>query len=204
VVGLSNSQGQREFILGMARERGLANLQILTGDITTFEFPESSQDRGFDRILSIEMFEHMRNYGLLLAKLRRWLKPDGRLFVHIFAHPVLSYPYEERDAEDWMTQHFFRGGLMPSEHLLAHFQDDLRIVRQWWVDGRHYQRTSEAWLAGIDRDPVAIRNILEGAYGPAAAIWHQRWRMFYMAVAEFFGHRQGREWGVSHLLFAPR
>ncbi|NBU12507.1 MAG: class I SAM-dependent methyltransferase, partial [Betaproteobacteria bacterium] len=146
IVGLSNSHGQREFITARAAERGYDNLTIYTGNVVDFEFNADQLGGGFDRVMSIEMFEHMRNYGLLLAKIRGWLKDDGKLFVHIFAHPTLSYPYEVRDGSDWMTQYFFLGGIMPSEHLLAHFQDDLRIVDQWWVDGRHYQQTSEHWL----------------------------------------------------------
>ncbi|NCA24748.1 MAG: class I SAM-dependent methyltransferase, partial [Betaproteobacteria bacterium] len=150
IVGLSNSHGQREFITARAAERGYDNLTIYTGNVVDFEFSADQLGGGFDRVMSIEMFEHMRNYGLLLAKIRGWLKDDGKLFVHIFAHPTLSYPYEVRDGSDWMTQYFFLGGIMPSEHLLAHFQDDLRIVDQWWVDGRHYQQTSEHWLQGMD------------------------------------------------------
>ncbi|NCU95171.1 MAG: class I SAM-dependent methyltransferase, partial [Betaproteobacteria bacterium] len=184
IVGLSNSHGQREFITARAAERGYDNLTIYTGNVVDFEFSADQLGGGFDRVMSIEMFEHMRNYGLLLAKIRGWLKDDGKLFVHIFAHPTLSYPYEVRDGSDWMTQYFFLGGIMPSEHLLAHFQDDLRIVDQWWVDGRHYQQTSEHWLQGMDgaRDPIELT--FRQAYGDDWKLWVQRWRMFYMAVAE--------------------
>ncbi len=204
IVGLSNSHGQREFITSRARERGFGNLTIHTGNVVDFDFTAEQLGGGFDRVISIEMFEHMRNYGLLLAKIRRWLKDDGKLFVHIFAHPTLSYPYEVRDETDWMTQYFFLGGIMPSEHLLAHFQDDLRIVDQWWVDGRHYQQTSEHWLQGMDAAKPQIEQIFRQAYGDDWRLWVQRWRMFYMAVAEFFGFDQGREWGVTHILFEPR
>lgn len=154
--------------------------------------------------MSIEMFEHMRNYGLLLAKISRWLKRDGRLFVHIFAHKLLSYPYEVRDDTDWMTQYFFLGGIMPSESLLLNFQDHLKIERQWWVSGQHYEKTSNHWLAGMDAAQAQIMPVFETAYGRDAAVWFQRWRMFYMAVAEFFGYARGNEWGVAHYLFAPR
>ncbi|WP_022956137.1 SAM-dependent methyltransferase [Perlucidibaca piscinae] len=210
VTGLSNSHGQREFILARAAERGLGNLTILTGNIVDFEFPAVSADGqrvepGFDRILSIEMFEHMRNYGLLLAKLSRWLNDDGQLFVHIFAHRHLAYFFEDREREDWMTRYFFSGGIMPSETLLANFQDHLVLTRQWWVDGRHYEKTSNHWLAGMDASRHEIMALFRTCYGnEQAAIWFQRWRMFYMAVAELFGYDHGREWGVGHYLFSKR
>ena len=204
IVGLSNSHGQREFIERRARERGLTNVRILTGNVVDFDFPAGGVDSGFDRVMSIEMFEHMRNYGLLLAKISRWLKEDGKLFVHIFAHKLLSYPYEVKDDTDWMTQYFFLGGIMPSENLLLNFQDDLKVERQWWVSGQHYEKTSNHWLAGMDAAKAQIMPVFETAYGRDAAIWFQRWRMFYMAVAEFFGYAQGNEWGVAHYLFSRR
>ncbi len=210
IVGLSNSHGQREFIQARAHERGFANLTILTGNIVDFQFPANdvsgnTLNAGFDRILSIEMFEHMRNYDLLLAKLAGWLHDDGRLFVHIFAHRHLAYFFEDKARDDWMTRYFFTGGIMPSETLLAHFQDDLRLVRQWWVDGRHYEKTSNHWLAGMDAHRDDIMPLFAACYGAdQAAIWFQRWRMFYMAVAELFGYDQGREWGVGHYLFEKR
>lgn len=204
IVGLSNSQGQREFIEARARERGLTNLRILTGNIVDFDFPAQDVPAGFDRVLSIEMFEHMRNYGLLLAKIARWLTADGKLFVHIFVHKLLSYPYEVRDETDWMTQYFFLGGLMPSENLLLNFQDDLKLERQWWVSGQHYEKTSNHWLAGMDAARARILPVFRQAYGDEARVWFQRWRMFYMAVAEFFGYAAGNEWGVAHYRFVPR
>lgn len=210
IVGLSNSHGQREYIEARARERGLGNLTILTGNIVDFGFPATSADgrhidAGFDRILSIEMFEHMRNYDLLLKKLAGWISPTGKLFVHIFAHRHLTYFFEDRERDDWMTRYFFTGGIMPSEHLLAHFQDDFRLESQWWVDGRHYERTSNHWLAGMDAAREEILALFRPTYGEdQAEIWFQRWRMFYMAVAELFGYDEGREWGVGHYLFTPR
>lgn len=204
VVGLSNSTGQREFIEARAKERGLNNLRVVTANIVDVQFPVNGVEAGFDRILSIEMFEHMRNYGLLLKKLSGWLKDDGKLFVHIFAHPLLAYPFENEGEADWMTRYFFTGGLMPSEHLLSHFQDDLKLERQWWVDGRHYGRTSNHWLAGMDANREAILKVFKDCYGSDAAIWFQRWRMFYMAVAEFFNYEEGRQWGVAHYLFEKR
>ena len=133
---------------------------MVTANIVDVQFPVNGVEAGFDRILSIEMFEHMRNYGLLLKKLSGWLKDDGKLFVHIFAHPLLAYPFENEGEADWMTRYFFTGGLMPSEHLLSHFQDDLKLERQWWVDGRHYGRTSNHWLAGMDANREAILKVL--------------------------------------------
>lgn len=204
IVGMSNSNGQRLFIEARAREGGLKNLTILTANVVEAEFPLRDVAADFDRVISIEMFEHMRNYGLLLKKVRRWLKADGKLFVHVFAHPLLAYPFENEGEGDWMTRYFFTGGLMPSEHLFAHFQDDLRIARQWWVNGRHYEKTSNHWLAGMDANKPAILEAFRDCYGKDAAIWFQRWRMFYMAVAEFFGYQEGTQWGVAHYLFEPR
>jgi cyclopropane-fatty-acyl-phospholipid synthase len=205
IVGLSNSHGQREFIQRRAAGRGLRNLSILTGNVVDFDFPADGVPAQFDRVLSIEMFEHMKNYGLLLARIARWLTPQGRLFVHIFAHRLLAYHFEVQGRSDWMSQHFFTGGTMPSENLLLNFQDDLRLERQWWVSGEHYERTSNHWLAAMDAQRAPIMQVFRAGYGEAqAALWFQRWRMFYMAVAELFGYAGGNEWGVAHYLFAPR
>jgi cyclopropane-fatty-acyl-phospholipid synthase len=202
IVGLSNSGGQRAFIEQRAREQGLANLRIVTANVVDHDFrPDEAR---FDRVISIEMFEHMRNYAALLARIARWLAPGGQLFVHIFAHRTLAYPFEVRDGSDWMSRHFFTGGLMPSGHLLAEFQDDVRLEQQWWVDGTHYERTANDWLAGMDAERARILAVFRGAYGADAARWVQRWRMFYMAVAELFGYRDGAEWGVAHYRFARR
>jgi cyclopropane-fatty-acyl-phospholipid synthase len=204
IVGLSNSNGQREWIMAQAKARGFENLQIVTGDIVEFDFPANGVEGGFDRVMSIEMFEHMKNYGLLLAKLRRWMNPGSRLFVHIFVHKLLAYHFEVAGRSDWMSQYFFTGGTMPSENLLLNFQDDVRLLRQWWVDGRHYEKTSNHWLAGMDANKSKIMPVFEATYGKDAAVWFQRWRMFYMAVAELFGYADGNEWGVAHYLFEPR
>jgi cyclopropane-fatty-acyl-phospholipid synthase len=205
IVALSNSAGQREFIEARARERGFANLRVLTGNIADFDFPAQGIAAEFDRILSVEMFEHMRNYQALLAKLSRWLNPDGKLFVHVFAHRTLAYPFEVKDRSDWMSRYFFTGGLMPSTRLLAEFQDDLALEQQWWIDGTHYERTANDWLAGMDARRDEIIRVFRAGYGAQdAALWFQRWRMFYMAVAELFGYRGGAEWGVAHYRFARR
>lgn len=204
IVGLSNSNGQREFIEKRARERRLGNLRIVTGNIVDFEFDDNGGAAGFDRVISIEMFEHMKNYGLLLAKIARWMGDGGKLFVHIFAHKLLAYHFEVQGQSDWMSQYFFTGGTMPSENLLLNFQDDLRIEQQWWVDGRHYEKTSNHWLAGMDAKKAEILRVFEPTYGDQSAIWFQRWRMFYMAVAELFGYAEGNEWGVAHYRFSKR
>jgi cyclopropane-fatty-acyl-phospholipid synthase len=202
VVALSNSAGQREFIEARAKERGLTNLTVLTGNVAEFEMPAGAGE--FDRILSVEMFEHMKNYQALLNKLSRWLRPGGKLFVHVFAHKTLAYPFEVKDGSDWMTKYFFTGGLMPSARLLAEFQDDLKLEQQWWIDGTHYERTANDWLAGMDARRAEILAVFRKAYGAEAPVWVQRWRMFYMAVAELFGYRGGAEWGVAHYRFAKR
>jgi len=205
IVALSNSHGQRAFIEARAAERGLRNLDVVTGNIVDIEFSDTQLAGGFDRIVSIEMFEHMKNYGLLLAKLARWMRDDAKLFVHMFVHRTLAYHFETRDGSDWMSKYFFTGGTMPSEALLLNFQDDLRINRQWWVSGTHYQRTANQWLVALDAARERVMPMLVQTYGARdAAIWLQRWRMFYMAVAELFGLGRGNEWGVGHYLFDKR
>lgn len=204
IVALSNSSSQRAFILRRARELGLLNLEVITADVASFDFSPEQLGDGFDRVLSIEMFEHMRNYQRLLARIARWLKREGRLFVHVFAHRRLSYPFEARDGSDWMARHFFSGGLMPSQALLGRFQDDMRLLREWRIPGTHYARTANQWLAALDARRGQIQQLFAAGADPAqAARQVQRWRMFYMAVAELFGYADGQEWGVGHYLFAP-
>lgn len=203
IVGLSNSTGQRTFIEARAHERGLQNLRVVTGNVATFDF--ATHAAGFDRVLSIEMFEHLRNYRALLAKVRRWLKTDGRLFVHLFAHRTRAYPFEDRDRSDWMARHFFTGGIMPSYDLLLRFQDDMQVRSRWWLPGTHYARTAGQWLTGMEAHRPEILSVFRSAYGEREAVlWVQRWRMFYIAVAELFGYRNGTEWGVGHYVLAPR
>jgi cyclopropane-fatty-acyl-phospholipid synthase len=200
ILAVSNSKAQREHILRRAAERGLANVEVRTADVNTFD-PE----RRFDRVVSVEMFEHVRNHEALLARIAAWLRPGGRLFAHHFCHREAAYPYETDGAGNWMGRHFFTGGMMPSEDLLLRRQRDLIVEAQWRVSGLHYARTSEAWLANLDAHGGAVSAALAEAYGAAAApLWRQRWRLFFLGCAELFGARGGREWFVTHVRMAPR
>ena len=197
ITAVSNSAPQRRFIGAEATRRGLMNLQIITADINQFD----AIGFQFDRVVSVEMFEHMRNYERLLNRIAAWLRPDGKLFVHHFCHRQFAYPFETDGDANWMGRYFFTGGLMPSENMLQHFSRDLTVIRHWAWDGTHYQRTSEAWLANLDARRREVLPILEATYGPAAARrWFHRWRMFFLAVAELFGYANGTEWFVSHSL----
>jgi cyclopropane-fatty-acyl-phospholipid synthase len=199
ITAVSNSQQQREHIQARCRERGLANVRVLTEDVNRLALEPCA----FDRCVSVEMFEHVRNYERLLANIAQWLRPGGALFVHVFCHRHLLYPFETEGEDNWMGRHFFTGGLMPSADTLAFFQRDLRLRQRWLVDGRHYQRTAGHWLANQDARADAVLAILEETYGAdAAPLWHQRWRMFWMACAELFGYAGGREWMVAHYRFA--
>ena len=197
ITAVSNSAPQRAFIEAQCRERGFANVRVITCDVNRLELPASN----FDRCVSVEMFEHMRNYATLLGCIGGWLRPGGKLFVHIFCHRTLLYPFETAGDDNWMGRHFFTGGLMPAADTLLWFQDALRIEDRWLVDGTHYERTANHWLENQDARHDEVMAILREAYGDAAKLWFQRWRMFWMACAELFGYDHGREWMVAHYRF---
>jgi cyclopropane-fatty-acyl-phospholipid synthase len=201
ITAVSNSHEQRHWINARALTLGLHNLRVVTADMNTFH----PGDLWYDRVVSVEMFEHMRNYHRLLEQIAAWLRPDGQLFVHIFCHRRLAYPYQTQGDANWMGRHFFTGGLMPSEDLLAQFPQHLTVTDRWRWNGRHYQRTAEAWLHNLDRHKHAVLPILAQTYGARdAARWFHRWRLFFLAVAEMFGMHAGEEWFVSHALLQPR
>lgn len=203
ITGVSNSNSQRQFIMETARDRGLTNINIITCDMNTFK-PENEAGKSlsYDRVVSIEMFEHMRNHRKLYAQVHDWLKPNGKFFMHIFVHRSTPYAFEVQGDDDWMSQFFFSGGMMPSDDLPLFFQEKLKLTNRWRWNGTHYEKTANAWLANMDAHDKEILPILQQTYGEVdAEMWRNRWRIFYMACAELFGYKNGQEWWVSHYQF---
>jgi cyclopropane-fatty-acyl-phospholipid synthase len=200
IVAVSNSASQRAFIEAEAGRRGWRNVRVITADMNDF-----TTDSHFDRVVSVEMFEHMRNWRELFRRIHAWLEPGGQFFLHVFCHRDVAYPYEDRAASDWMSRVFFSGGMMPSDDLPARFQEQLRLVARWRIDGTHYSRTLDAWLANMDRERAALLPIVSATYGSRdAARWWNRWRIFFMACSELFAYRGGQEWYVGHYRFERR
>ncbi|PSS19342.1 (S)-coclaurine N-methyltransferase [Actinidia chinensis var. chinensis] len=200
VTGICNSTTQKAYIEEQSRDLQLQNLEVIVADISTFDM-----DAAYDRIFSIEMFEHMKNYKDLLKKISNWMKPDSLLFVHHFCHKAFAYHFEDVSEDDWITRYFFTGGTMPSANLLLYFQDDVSILNHWLVNGKHYAKTSEEWLKRMDKNMGCIKPIMESTYGKDSAVkWTVYWRTFFMAVAELFGYNSGDEWMVALFLFKKK
>ncbi len=200
ITAVSNSHSQRDYIEAEAHRRGLSNVTVITMDMNQFDTAQH-----FDRIVSVEMFEHMRNWRRLFARVKKWLKPGGLFFMHVFCHRAVPYPFLDEGPDDWMGRHFFSGGMMPSDDLALRFQDKLTLRARWRWDGTHYEKTANAWLQNVDARRARALPVLAATYGDeAAAQWLQRWRIFFMACAELFGYRDGQEWWVSHYLFERR
>jgi cyclopropane-fatty-acyl-phospholipid synthase len=198
ITSLSNSARQKAFIQANCGERGGGeNVRVLTADVGTFDTEER-----FDRVVSVEMFEHVRNHENLLSRIAKWLVPDGQLFVHIFCHRNLAYTFETEGEQNWMGRHFFSGGIMPAEDLFLRYQRDMTVRRRWWINGCHYAKTCEEWLARLDARETDVKRVLARSGGSDSPnVLVQRWRMFFMACAELFSFQGGDEWGVGHYLF---
>ena len=197
ITAVSNSKDQRNFIQQKNDKLNLQNIKVFTADMNDF-----STDEKFDRVISIEMFEHMRNYDELLKRIDGWLKQNGKLFVHIFSHKEVAYPFEDKGDGDWMAREFFSGGQMPSHRLLMSFPDRMKIEKDWRVSGTHYEKTSLAWLRKMDTNKIEVLELFKTTYGEKdASTWFQRWRIFFMSCEVLFGFNEGSEWGVSHYLF---
>jgi cyclopropane-fatty-acyl-phospholipid synthase len=198
IVAVSNSASQRNYILSVAEARGFDNLTVITSDMNDFAPAER-----YDRVVSIEMFEHMSNWRALLQRIRGWINPDGKLFLHVFTHKNRTYRFDRDDPADWIAQHFFTGGIMPAHDLPHRFGDLFQVEDEWRWSGTHYQRTALDWLANVDRKFDRIRPIFKQVYGPDASLWQRRWRLFFLSTAGLFAHDGGDVWGVGHYLMAP-
>lgn len=198
IVAVSNSHSQRAYIEAQARLRGLKNLEVITANMVDF-----SPERKFDRIVSVEMFEHMSNWHGLLTRTREWLLPEGLLFIHVFTHRNRSYRFNANDRHDWIAQYFFSGGVMPSHELIWQFGDIYSVVAEWRWSGTHYEKTALHWLENYDRNKAEIMRLLTPVYGSQARVWFRRWRLFFLATAGLFGHDEGKVWGVSHYRLRP-
>jgi cyclopropane-fatty-acyl-phospholipid synthase len=193
ITAVSNSHSQRDYIERQAASRGLRNLRVVTADMNVFQTGQQ-----FERIVSVEMFEHMMNWRELMTRLKSWLAPDGRFFMHIFTHRAGAYLFDRADGEDWIAQHFFTGGVMPSHHLIRQYADLFAVEKEWRWSGSHYQRTALDWLYNFDTHRDEIESILRPVYGNDTSLWMRRWRWFFLATAGLFGYDDGSEWGVSH------
>lgn len=193
ITAVSNSHSQRAFIMAEAARLGLTNVDVITADMNSF-----APDGMFDRIVSVEMFEHMANWRVLLSRARGWLTPEGRLFLHVFSHRTHPYRFDARDPSDWIAQHFFTGGIMPSHRLIRQFGDLFEVEAEWRWNGVHYKRTALDWLANFDANEEVVTRLMRETYGAQAAVWTRRWRLFFLATAGLFGYGGGDEWGVSH------
>jgi len=198
ITSVSNSASQRATIEAEARALGLTNLTVVTADMNDFDTAQK-----YDRVVSVEMFEHMANWRALLGRVHGWLAPGGKLFVHVFAHRSTPTRFDHTDEADWIAKYFFTGGIMPSHGLMRLFADLFTVEADWRWSGAHYRRTANDWLENFDRNADRIAPLLRGVYGADAALWQRRWRLFFLATAGLFGHAGGSEWGVSHYQLAP-